>query len=74
MIRHESMACFARHDTTQHDFRTLPMNMLKSTFNNHDEPPTIRTHEASSWNDEAPTLKIRSICNLYEMTWFDARL
>jgi hypothetical protein len=48
MIRHESMVCFARHDTTQHDFRTLPMNMLKSTFNNHDEPPTIRTHEASS--------------------------
>jgi hypothetical protein len=46
----------------------IPMNMPKSTFNNHEEKPTITTHEASSSDDEAPTPKIKSICDLYEAT------
>jgi hypothetical protein len=46
----------------------IPMNMSKSTFNNHEEAPTITTHEASLSDNETPTLKTRSIRHLYETT------
>jgi hypothetical protein len=46
----------------------IPMNMPKSTFNNHEEAPIITTHEESSSDDETPTQKIRSIRDLYEVT------